>query len=138
MALLVPSLFFHFDHHIVELYPEHSHFIQGQSHTHSSKLNHFHENDSVVSVDVFVNTNSAFMGFGTWSRYMGDMRIKPQKEPTKYLNGTYGDIDEPIILFLHPELPPPKIFSKCKWLFSNTVFDTRLYLVSQTDKYGLI
>ncbi len=138
MALLVPSLFFHFDHHIVERYPEHSHFIQGQSHTHSSKLNHFHQNDSVISVDVFVNTNSAFMGFGTWSRYMGDMRIKPQKEPTKYLNGTYGDIDEPIILFLHPELPPPKIFSKCKWLFSNTVFDTRLYLVSQTDKYGLV
>ena len=109
MVLLVPSLFFHFDHHIVELYPEHSHFIQGQSHTHSSKLNHFHENDSVISVDVFVNTNSAFMGFGTWSRYMSDMRIKPQKEPTKYLNGTYCDIDEPIILFLHPELPPPKI-----------------------------
>tara|TARA_Y100000814_G_scaffold263578_1_gene215851 strand:+ start:1013 stop:1174 length:162 start_codon:yes stop_codon:yes gene_type:complete len=50
------------------------------------------------------------MGFGTWSRYMSDMRVKPQKESTKFLNGTYDDIDEPIILFLHPELPPPKIY----------------------------
>tara|TARA_Y100000588_G_scaffold121581_1_gene133169 strand:- start:2311 stop:2445 length:135 start_codon:yes stop_codon:yes gene_type:complete len=40
---------------------------------------------------------------------MNDMRVKPQKEATKSHDIVYDDIDEPIILFLHPELPPPKI-----------------------------
>jgi len=109
MVLLGPSLLFHFDHHMVERYPEHSHFIQGQSHTHSNKLSHFHEKDSDISVDVFVNTNSAFMSFGTWTRHMSDMSVKPQKESIKAPNSVYDDIDEPIIVFSYPELPPPKI-----------------------------
>ena len=109
IVLLSPSILFHFDHHIVELYPEHSHLIQGESHTHSNRLNHFHENDSVVSVEVFMNMNSSFVSFGTSSRYMNDMRVKPQKETTISHYIVYDDIDEPIILFLHPELPPRKI-----------------------------
>ena len=112
MVLLGPSLLLHFDHHIVERYPEHSHFIQGQSHTHSNKLIHFHGKDSVISVDVFVNTNSAFMSFGTGSQYMSDMKLKPQKESTKSPNMLYDEIDEPIIVFSYPELPPPKISSQ--------------------------
>ena len=118
LMVLAPAVWFHFDHHWIERYPNHSHIRIANSHTHNYNADHSHDKGIFISVDAFVSHNNVATVGTKNTQNISNMEVKPVVGPTDISTNTIRTITIPKIVYLKPEVRPPRSHT-----FTATTFD---------------
>ena len=117
LMVLAPAVWFHFDHHLIERYPNHSHLRIADSHTHNYNTNHNHSERISIGVDAFTSNGNAAITRTKNTQNISHMDVKPVDGATNILTNTILTLAIPKVVYLEPEVPPPKIHT-----FTTTTF----------------
>ena len=109
LMVLAPAVWSHFDHHLIERYPNHSHLRIADSHTHNYNAEHSHSEGISIGVAAFTNPSNAVIAHAKNTQNISQMDVRPVGGTTDISTNTIVALTIPKVVYLEPAIPPPRI-----------------------------
>ena len=111
LMVLAPAVWSHFDHHLIERYPNHSHLRIADSHTHNYNAEHSHSEGISIGVAAFSNPSNAVIAHAKNTQNISQMDVRPVGGTTDISTNTILALMIPKVVYLEPAIPPPRIYT---------------------------
>ena len=86
--ILALAVWFHFNHHLIERCPNHSHIRIESSHTHNDITSHSHDKETYLGINTFTKHSTAVMAATKNNQDISNMQVKPVGGVTHILTNT--------------------------------------------------